>query len=258
MAPQLTPQEIKNLERLAAIVEKGDLAIFEDLLKTEERLEESTKEGIKIAEQALKVAEETQKKEGPAGYTPVKGKDYFDGEPGKNYVLTPEDKQKIAEGIVVPVVEKIIERTEVIKEQPIVTEVHHTTTEVKEVAVRDTPLEIKRKLLEEGLKIEDIEGLIEKLEKLGKKPAAYVGGASGNGGRVVMAYDLSPLLNGSTKTFTLPAFWRIISVETSSSPYTLRKTIDYTTSGSTITFTSAIDETTTLATGQTVTIIYSE
>ena len=44
---------------------------------------------------------------------PVKGRDYFDGE---NYVLTRQDKKDIADSINVPVVEKIIEKVEVIKE----------------------------------------------------------------------------------------------------------------------------------------------
>lgn len=44
------------------------------------------------------------------------------GEDGKDYVLTEEDRTAIASGIKVPVVEKIVEKTEVIREQPIVVE----------------------------------------------------------------------------------------------------------------------------------------
>lgn len=44
---------------------------------------------------------------------PVKGKDYIDG---KNYILTPSDKKEIAKSISVPIVEKLVERTETIKE----------------------------------------------------------------------------------------------------------------------------------------------
>jgi hypothetical protein len=57
---------------------------------------------------------------GKDGYSPVKNKDYFDG---KDYILTEKDKKTIASNIKVPVIEKIIEKTEVIKEQPIVKEV---------------------------------------------------------------------------------------------------------------------------------------
>lgn len=46
-----------------------------------------------------------------------------DGVDGKDYVLTSADKKEIASSIKVPVIEKVIERTEVVKEQPIVTEV---------------------------------------------------------------------------------------------------------------------------------------
>lgn len=42
---------------------------------------------------------------------------------GNDYVLTEDDKRKIASSIEVPIVEKVIEKIEVIKEQPIVTEV---------------------------------------------------------------------------------------------------------------------------------------
>jgi hypothetical protein len=45
------------------------------------------------------------------------------GDKGDNYILTPEDKKEIASSIEVPVVERVIEKTEIIKEQPIVKEV---------------------------------------------------------------------------------------------------------------------------------------
>jgi|SRR6185312_8804348 len=48
--------------------------------------------------------------------TPVKGIHYKDGENGKDYILTGSDKKEIAGLISVPVVEKVIERTEVVKE----------------------------------------------------------------------------------------------------------------------------------------------
>jgi hypothetical protein len=49
----------------------------------------------------------------------VKGKDYVDGIDGRDYVLTSKDKTDIANRIDVPIVEKIIEKTEVIREVPI-------------------------------------------------------------------------------------------------------------------------------------------
>lgn len=75
------------------------------------------------------------------------------GDDGKNYVLTSKDKQEIVSKIEVPIVEKIIEKTEVIREQPI----------VKEVAVRDTGLEVAKKLTElkgeDRLDVESLKGL---------------------------------------------------------------------------------------------------
>ena len=97
-------------------------------------------------------------KPGQDGYTPVKGKDYFDGEKGdkgepgkdgKDYILTNRDKQEILEKIEMPIVEKIIEKTEVIREQPIVTEI------VKEVAIADTGEQIINKINELPLKPEN-------------------------------------------------------------------------------------------------------
>jgi hypothetical protein len=61
------------------------------------------------------------------------------GDKGDNYILTPQDKQEIADKVKVPVVEKV-EKIEVIREQPII------TNEIREVAIKDTPEEITDKL----------------------------------------------------------------------------------------------------------------
>ncbi len=80
---------------------------------------------------------------------------------GEDYVLTEQDKKDIANSIDVPIVEKVIEKTEVIKEQPIVTEV--TNEIVKEVAVTDKPEVIRDKLEtltgDERLDAKSIKGL---------------------------------------------------------------------------------------------------
>lgn len=129
----------------------------------------------------------------------------------------------------------------------------------------DKPEEIRNKLEsledDEKLPIKAIKDLQEELDKLRKQKGniIYAGGSTG-GGKIVKSYDLSSLLNGVLKTFSLPAFYRVISVHTSSFPNTLRATTDYTTNASamTITFTSEIDAGTVLAGGQTVTVVYSE
>mgnify|MGYP001582261773 FL=1 len=129
----------------------------------------------------------------------------------------------------------------------------------------DTPEIIKLKLEsledEDKLKIDAIKDLQEELDKLKKQvnQKVYVGGGAAEGGRIVRVEDISSSLNGSTKTFSLPAFWRVISVHSSSFPNAFRPTTDYTVDGSLmqITFTSEIDATSVLSTGQTVIVLYS-
>lgn len=107
--------------------------------------------------------------------------------------------------------------------------------------------------------LEDIEKDITNLKNNKGNKTIYTGtGGSSSGGRNVQAYDLSSQLNGVLKTFTIPAFWRVISVHSTSFPFVFRPTVDYTTNGSTITFTSEITADTTLAAGQTIIIIYAE
>jgi len=127
----------------------------------------------------------------------------------------------------------------------------------KQIPTIDSPDQILDKI--SGLlEIQDIKDLQEKLDELKKiKGITHIGGSSG-GGHIVKAYDLTASLNGVLKTFSLPAFWRIVSVHSSSFPFSFRPTTDYTISGSTITFTSEIDASTMLSTGTTITIIYSE
>jgi len=121
----------------------------------------------------------------------------------------------------------------------------------------------KLELLEgdERLKIEAIKDLREELDKLKKSISSSSSGTSFVISRgAVKMYDLSPSLNGILKTFALPAFWRVISVHTSSFPNILRPDVDYTTDGALmkITFTNEIDASTTLAAGQSVIIVYGE
>lgn len=116
----------------------------------------------------------------------------------------------------------------------------------------------------EKLSMNAIEGLLEALEKIRKIKVNYGSFAGGTavsgGGKIVKAHDLTDQLNGVLKTFSLPAFWRVVSVHSSSFPYTFRPITDYTVDGGamTITFTSEIDETQTLATGQTLLVVYAE
>lgn len=111
---------------------------------------------------------------------------------------------------------------------------------------------------DDKIKISAIKGLEEALKKLGR--AGLLSGAGGSTGKRSNKYDLSDSLDGSTKTFTLPAFYRILTVHSSSAPWIFRETTDYTAdaAASTITFTSEIEASTTLASGQTIIITYEE
>lgn len=62
------------------------------------------------------------------------------GDDGKDYVLTDSDKKEISELVVVPVVEKVIEKVETIKELPII------TNEIKEVAKYENAEKIVEKI----------------------------------------------------------------------------------------------------------------
>lgn len=70
---------------------------------------------------------------------------------GDDYILTDQDKKEIASLIDVPIVEKVIQHTETIKEKPI----------VKEVALKDTPEELVEKVNSSQKKIRQnqVEGL---------------------------------------------------------------------------------------------------
>lgn len=163
MAKVLTPQQKKNLLRVAEIADNKEIGIVKIISAIEEETDTkiaSLKQEVDIsiaevavqASEAILVAQKTAKMEGKAGYTPKKGVDYNDGE---NYVLTESDKKDIAQSIRVPVVEKtIIEKhtQTIIKEQPIVKEVqipiplHTSPQEVRdllELLLEDERLDAK-------------------------------------------------------------------------------------------------------------------
>jgi len=131
---QLDPKKIKKLQKIAKIIDEGDIAIAESILELEEKFEETVEKLENKIPDYKSILESVKGIDGADGITPVKGKDYFDGEDGTDYILTEKDKKDIAKRIVVPVVEKIIEK-ETIREVPIVT--NNTTTEIVEVAVLD-------------------------------------------------------------------------------------------------------------------------
>lgn len=163
---ELSEKQIKRIKKLAKFGEDKDIATIENFIEIDEKIDDVKdyldnrlgniqEELKKKLENELVLEIDREELKGEDGYTPVKGVDYFDGKDGKNYILTNIDKKQIAKSITVPVVEKIIEKTEVIKEQPI--EI------IKEVALKDTGEEVIHKINEDETsfikkeKIEDFE-----------------------------------------------------------------------------------------------------
>lgn len=134
----------------------------------------------------------------------VKLVDIEKGDKGDDYILTNDDKKEIAGMIAVPVVEKVIEKIEVIKEQPIV------TNEIKEVAISDTPQQIADKLNieKEIIEQETIIGLTKKLESLDKKisdksKTSIIGGAVVGGDVIQAGTNIDVSSSNGVKIITL-------------------------------------------------------
>lgn len=108
--------------------------------------------------------------------------------------------------------------------------------------------------------IKDLEEELLEIRTLIKKSGTGNGGnnPAGGGRGHIKTYDLSSVLDGVTKTFNLPANWTIIQVVSSSFPSAFRPIIDYTFTNTSITFTSEITASSTLASGQTLIVVYEE
>lgn len=176
----LNETQTKKLDKILKLVKKGPLATMEHLLEIEERIEEA----LKTVDEKIK---ELEKNSPNASFMDVlsqfKGKDGDTPDDerllslilpnipapikGDNYVLTVEDKKQIAKGIKVPVVKQIVEKVEVVREQPIV------TTEVREVAKYRTAQEERDSLEtlkgDERLDSSAIKGLGKRFEKLSEE-----------------------------------------------------------------------------------------
>lgn len=112
---------------------------------------------------------------------------------------------------------------------------------------------------EEKLKISAIGYLRQELDELRKLVSKNTQTFVGGGGKgKVKSYDLSTSLNGVTKTFNLPAMWSVVSIHSTSSPIVFRPITDYTFTPTSVTFTSEINAATTLASGQSVIVVYEE
>lgn len=165
---------------------------------------------------------------------------------GNDYILTDQDKSEIAEKIKVPVVEKIIEKTEIIKEKPI----------IKEVAIAENAEQMRDKIEslvgENRLDKSAIKGLDEELKKISEKTSGpqYVAGRMG---ARVHYYDLTPQCNGVLKVFSVPLNFGILGVFSTEFPIIYRPQIDWTEGNKTLTLTAQVSAP---ATGQTLWLQY--
>ena len=90
---QPTPQQIKKLERLAKVLDNGDIELLTQLDQLEQRIEGELEEVKAVVNEAVTIAAETQKMQGEKGEKGEKGdpgspgidgKDGRDGKDGKN------------------------------------------------------------------------------------------------------------------------------------------------------------------------------
>lgn len=139
----LNPQQKKKIEKLYAVIEQGDVAILEYIYELEQKFEDKTleleaqfkdklKELRDVVPNMKDILEQVKGKDaspeqvaellkGDVSFLEtVMPDDGLDGNDGETYILTEQDKKDIARSVKVPVVEKIIERTDIIHEQPIV------------------------------------------------------------------------------------------------------------------------------------------
>ena len=235
MSIDLYPKQLKRLER-ALKLEEGILApVLESIDELEDKLEDLTsKPEIKgdKGEDGREGIDGKNGKDGQDGRDGKDGKDGKDGSDGLNGLNGVDGKDGIDGKDGSPdTAEQIVDKINTLPEEP------------------DKQIDIKH--------IKGWKKLIE--EMIGKSKTVFVGGAGTGGGRIVKVYDFSDQLNGVLKTFTLPAFWRIIDVQIGTIP-PLRPTVDYTANAGnmTITFTDEIPAETYLIAGQSAICIYSE
>ena len=184
---ELSDKQKKKFERVVDILEEGELGVLEHLNKIDDRVDEVDEEIQTLKSDVDDLRDSTEKKIDETKEE-LKGAisiiELTPGPPGDNYVLTEADKSDIAGKIKVPIVEKVIEtiveKTEVVKEQPII------TREIKEVAVTETPEILRDKL--ESLRddqrldksaVKGIEDIEKKIDSELTRSTRVIGGQSG-------------------------------------------------------------------------------
>jgi prefoldin subunit 5 len=236
--PELSPQQTRRLQKLADVIDNGNLAIVKHLFEIEETIDEKIKELDSKLPNLDKVLES------------IKGKDGRDGEKGDVGPIGPigptgKDGKSVT-GPIGPMGPAGRDGKDGIG-------IKGDRGADGKDGSPDTPEQIRDKLEElpedEKLKIEAIKNLRQELDKLksmitsvGNSNGKIIGG-SGRYVNVPMVDDLSSLTDGSTKTFYLakaPRNTNTIMVFGSDFPIILRPNIDFTIAGKLLTLTSAV------------------
>lgn len=210
-----------RIQRIAGIVEVGLRQILQN---ADSEIQKQVQEKIDAMPQI----------KGDAGYSPVKGKDYFDGHPGENG-YTP------------------------------VADVDYPSTASLERMIADAMIAFYHKLEQDGLTAKQIRSEMQLMFKdipaeniaraieglsgsrrlsykaLKDTPSQEVGHTQhtlhrgGGVGKQTYYYDLSSLCDDVTKTFAIPSNTRVVQVRCTDAPAgILRQTIDWTGSGTTV------------------------
>lgn len=264
----LSKEQINRLMAIRELVtiENGvlklkDLSIVEKMLEYSQKMEES----IKLLNEKIKEMDSRSEVVINNITNTVENK-LAEIKDGDNYVLNEEDKKEIAGMIEPPVMEKVIEKTKIVREQPI----DRTVTIVKEVAVTEPADIIVEKINKSKNKInkniidfsdEELSDTIIKLIKKKKllnsndinglegfsrdginyKFEELMHGGGSSTASITYSSDLSSQCDGNNKIFTIPTNSSIILLTGTDSPLIYKPTTDYTVSGTTLTLTSAVN-----------------
>lgn len=262
---ELTLKQKRKIEKLADVVDKGNIGVFEYLSEIEDKFEEKTEELEQKFEEAVEEIKETapdlkkvlesikgkdgadstvpgpKGEQGEPGYTPVKGVDYFDGKDGKDGKNGKDGKDAPIPDTTTVAVEaaKIAEQ----RLEPFIPKIEDIAKDLPKLGerIRDG-LELLQN--EERLDKSAIKGLEEEFKSLERQIASIPRGG-GASRRVFIPYrdDLSSSCDGSNKTFYLsraPLDEGTIMVYGTDFPVILRPSIDFTIANKALTLSSAV------------------
>jgi len=234
--PQVVRDVVKSIEgemndRLLKLVDSETKKLFDELPDL-------------VKKKLVEIVNEV--KQGKEGYTPIRGKDYFNAEDEK--ILT----DFIFANIPAPIVPKNGKDAD---EKAIENRVLARIPKSKDGkdGSPDTPKQVQEKMLSlpnPWMPKEAIIGLEEMFMSL-QKNAQQKGG--GGGGSAIQYYDLTSQCNGVLRVFTIPKTRRVLGIFGTQFPISYRPVVDWTNTETTLTLTSEVSPP---ETGQTLYILY--